>query len=122
MRKLGFILVGLIAALHVLIAGFEMFLWESKGPEVFTVLPADLYDDTAVLALNQGLYNGFLAAGLIWALLIKDRLWQWNVAVCFLLFVAVAGLVGAFSASMTILYVQFVPAAAALVLLWLSRD
>ena len=110
--------VGLIAALHLYIAWFEMFAWESQGPKVFRGFPRDMFAPTRAMAANQGLYNGFLAAGLIWSLFIGDPVWQVRVAVCFLLFVAVAGLFGAATASRRILYVQAVPALAALVLIW----
>jgi len=77
--------------LITIILVFEMFLWESRGPSVFTSFPADLFAPTKVMAANQGLYNGFLAAGLIWALLfIRDAAWKRNVALFFLSCVAVA--------------------------------
>ena len=122
MRIAGMILVVLIAAIHVYIAYFEMFAWETRGPEVFTVLPADLFTPTVAMAANQGLYNAFLAAGLIWSLLIRDRVWQLNVATCFLLFVLAAGVFGAATVSLRILFVQAVPATLALTLLWLGRQ
>jgi putative membrane protein len=108
------ILIGLIAALHLYILWFEMFAWESRGPRVFRSMPPDLFPKTRAMAANQGLYNGFLAAGLIWSLFISDPDWQRNVAVCFLIFVLVAGVYGALTASRRILYVQAVPAAVAL--------
>ncbi|UYV36354.1 DUF1304 domain-containing protein [Rhodobacteraceae bacterium D3-12] len=114
------ILVALIAVLHLYIAWFEMMAWESKGPKVFREFPRDLFAPTKAMAANQGLYNGFLAAGLIWSLLISDPLWARNVATCFLLFVLVAGLFGAATASRRILYVQAVPAALALLAVWLA--
>ena len=107
-------LVGLIAALHAYILWFEMFAWESRGPRVFSSLPAELFAPTTAMAANQGLYNGFLAAGLIWALLIKDAAWARNVATFFLLCVLVAGVFGAVTVSTSILFVQTVPAALAL--------
>lgn len=121
-RRLALILVGLIAALHFYIAYFEMFAWEERGPAVFPDFPPDLFSQTVVLALNQGLYNGFLAVGLVWSLLIKDRQWQENVALCFLLFVAIAGIVGAASASPRILMIQTLPAAVAMLLLFVARQ
>ena len=109
------ILIGLIAALHLFILWFEMFAWESRGPKIFRSFPPDLFAPTKAMAANQGLYNGFLAAGLIWALVIPDPDWQRYVAVCFLMFVLVAGVYGAMTASRRILYVQAVPALIALV-------
>lgn len=109
------VLIGLVAIIHSYILVFEMFLWESRGPKVFTSFPADLFAPTKVLAANQGLYNGFLAAGLFWALFfIKDVTWKRNVACFFLACVAVAGLYGAMTASMNIIFVQTVPAVLAL--------
>ncbi len=116
MSGLAMVVVGLIAVLHLYIAWFEMFAWESRGPKVFRDFPRDLFAPTKVLAGNQGLYNAFLSAGLIWALFIGDPVWAANVATCFLLFVLVAGIYGAMTASRRILYVQAVPAALALAL------
>ncbi len=114
MNTVAMILIGVIAALHLYILWFEMFAWESRGPRIFRDFPPNLFAPTKVMAANQGLYNGFLAAGLIWALVIRDPDWQRNVAVCFLLFVLVAGVYGAMTASRRILYVQAFPALIAL--------
>lgn len=109
------LLIGLVALIHTYILVFEMFLWESRGPKVFTSFPADLFAPTKVLAANQGLYNGFLAAGLFWALFfIKDQTWKRNVVYFFLACVAIAGLYGAMTASMNIIFVQTVPAVLAI--------
>ena len=108
------ILIGLIAALHAYIMWFEIFAWESRGPRIFTSLPADLFGPTTAMAANQGLYNGFLAAGLIWALVIRDAHWARNVATFFLVCIAVAGIFGAVTVSPSILIVQTVPACLAL--------
>ena len=116
MSILAMILIALIAALHVYILWFEMFAWESRGPKIFRQFPKDLFAPTKAMAANQGLYNGFLAAGLIWSLFIGDAAWAQNVAVFFLLCVLVAGVYGAMTASKRILYVQAVPAAVALLL------
>ncbi len=112
------IVVALIAILHLYIAWFEMFAWVSRGPKVFKDFPKDLFEPTKALAANQGLYNAFLAAGLIWSLFIQDPVWQPHIATCFLLFVAVAGLYGAATASKRILYVQTVPAVIGLLLIY----
>ena len=111
MGTIGVILVVAIAALHVYIMFFEMFQWTSRGQRIFTNFPKDLFEPTKAMAANQGLYNGFLAAGLIWALFIQDPLWQTNVATCFLIFVFVAGAYGAATVSKKILFVQAIPAA-----------
>ena len=113
------ILTGLVAALHFYIAWFEIFAWETRGPRIFSTLPAELFEPTTALAANQGIYNAFLAAGLVWALLIADRQWARNVAVCFLLFVGIAGVFGAVTVSPMIAAVQTLPAGLALTF-WLA--
>ncbi len=110
------VVVALIALIHVYIAIFEMFLWEQRGPKVFSSFDRDLFPKTVALAQNQGIYNAFLAAGLIWSLFISTDDWQRNVAVAFLLMVAVAGVVGALTAERRIAFVQTVPAVIGLVL------
>ena len=104
------ILIGVIAIFHIYILWMEMFAWTTRGKKVFRQIPADLFEKTKVLAANQGLYNGFLAAGLIWSLLIADPEWHKNVALFFLACVAVAGTYGAATASRKIFYVQALPA------------
>lgn len=121
LRLPALLLVGLIAAIHLYILWLEMFAWTTRGPKVFRSLPAELFPPTKTLAANQGLYNGFLAAGLIWTLLIADPVWQRYVGYFFLGCVAVAGLYGAATAGRRILFVQTLPAVLALVLLTLSR-
>ncbi len=120
MSILAMILVACIAALHVYIAWFEMCAWETRGPKVFSSFPAELFKPTKAMAANQGLYNGFLAAGLLWSLFIGDAAWQQSIAVFFLLCVAIAGIYGAMSVSKRILYVQAVPAGVALLLVLVS--
>ncbi|MEL7344113.1 MAG: DUF1304 domain-containing protein [Pseudomonadota bacterium] len=122
MRKLGLVLVALIAALHFYIAWFEMFAWTTRGPNVFDTFPPELFEQTIQLAANQGIYNAFLAAGLVWALLISDRQWQFNVAACFLIFVAIAGVVAAITIEIATGLPQFIPAIVALALLVASRS
>lgn len=104
------IIVALAALMHLYILWFEMFAWTSRGPKLFKSLDRNLFEPTKTLAANQGLYNGFLAAGLIWSLLIGDPVWQINVALCFLIFVAVAGIYGAATAERRIFFVQALPA------------
>ncbi|TPG67495.1 DUF1304 domain-containing protein [Hymenobacter nivis] len=110
------LLTGAIAAMHLCILWLEMFAWTTQGPKIFRNFPAELFPATKAMAANQGLYNGFLAAGLGWALLIADPAWQRYVAYFFLGCVAVAGLYGAATSSRRILYVQTLPALVALVL------
>ena len=117
MSVLSTILVALIGLLHAYICWFEMFAWESRGPKVFASFPKDLFAPTKDMAANQGLYNGFLAAGLFWSLFIADAAWQFNVALFFLLCVLVAGLYGAKTVSKRILFVQAIPAGLAILTL-----
>lgn len=120
MKYAALAVTALIALLHFYIAWFEIFAWTTKGPEVFSTFPADLFEPTTAMAANQGIYNAFLAAGLSWSLLIRDAKWQTNVAVCFLIFVAVAGIFGAVTVTPKTLIIQTIPAAIALILhiLW----
>jgi putative membrane protein len=115
------ILIALVALEHLYIMYFEMFAWETIGKRTFKSLPAELFRPTRALAANQGLYNGFLAAGLIWSLFISDPEWSRNVAVFFLGCVIVAGVFGAATAGKKIFYVQALPAIIALVVLLLGR-
>ena len=87
-----------------------MFVWTTRAKKVFKTIPEDQFEKTKVMAANQGLYNGILAAGLIWSLIISDASWSSNVALFFLGCVLVAGLYGAFTVSKRIFYVQSVPA------------
>lgn len=121
MRIAVMILIAGIALLHLYIAWFEMFAWETRGPQVFTTFPDELFGQTVQMAANQGLYNAFLAAGLLWSLLVKDRNWQVNIAACFLIFVAAAGMFGAVTVTLKTLVIQTIPAVLALVLLYQSR-
>ncbi|MCB0641875.1 MAG: DUF1304 domain-containing protein [Phaeodactylibacter sp.] len=110
------ILIGIIAALHLYFLWLEMFAWTTRGPKVFRQFPKEFFEPTKALAANQGLYNGFLVAGLVWTFFIKDPIWQQHVAVFFLTCVAVAGLYGAWTADRKIFWVQGLPALIALAL------
>jgi putative membrane protein len=117
------ILVTLVAALHVYFMVLEMFFWTKPlGLRTFHNTPekAAKAQDSAVLAANQGLYNGFLAAGLIWGLVQAVPDFAFQIKVFFLLCVIVAGAYGAATVSRKILRIQAAPAALALVLLWLA--
>ena len=110
MRIIALLLVAIVALSHVAFLILEMFYWNTPvGYQVFGTTP-DFAAASAVLAANQGLYNGFLAAGLLWGLLSGRR----DVKAFFLLCVIVAGVYGGLSAKMSILYVQGAPALAAL--------
>lgn len=115
------ILIVLIAVEHLYFLYFEMFAWETIGRKTFRSLPAEIFTPTKALAANQGLYNGFLAAGLIWSRLISDSEWSNNVALFFLICVAVAGIYGGITASRKIFYVQAVPALVAIALVILTQ-
>ena len=104
------IIIGLVALFHLYIMWFEMFAWTTRGPKVFRNFPKDLFPKTTALAANQGLYNGFLAAGLIWTFFISDEIWRTNIALFFLSCVAVAGIYGALTADKKIFFVQALPA------------
>jgi putative membrane protein len=113
------ILIALVALLHLWFLTLEMFLWRGPiGRKTFGN-SQQRADDTAVLAANQGLYNGFLAAGLVWSLLASDPLAR-PLRLFFLGCVLVAGLYGAATASRKILFVQALPGAVALAAVLLS--
>jgi putative membrane protein len=103
------VLVGLVAALHGYILVLEMFLWRTPRARAAFGTTPEFADATAVLAANQGLYNGFLAAGLCWGLLAPDPVGR-QATLFFLACVAIAGLYGAATSSRRILVVQTVPA------------
>jgi putative membrane protein len=110
MRIIALLLVAIVMLSHVGFLVLEMFYWNDPvGQRVFGTTP-EFASQSAVLAANQGLYNGFLAAGLLWGLLSGRR----DVKVFFLACVMVAGVYGGLSAKMSILYVQGAPALAAL--------
>jgi putative membrane protein len=110
MSIIATILIAFIALEHIYILYMEMFAWTTLGKKTFRSLDPSLFEPTKTLAANQGLYNGFLSAGLIWSLLISDSEWHLNVALFFLLCVAVAGIYGAMTAGKRIFYVQAMPA------------
>ncbi len=111
-------LIALIALLHVYILVLEMFLWEKPaGLRAFRNTP-EKAALTRVLAANQGLYNGFLAAGLLWGLWLGTE--GTPVELFFLICIAIAGVFGAATAAKKIIYIQTLPALVAIVCLWLG--
>ncbi|MFL0354169.1 DUF1304 domain-containing protein [Xanthomarina sp. GH4-25] len=102
------ILIALIALEHFYFLILEMFLWTTpKGIKAFGLKTKEFAEDTKVLAANQGLYNGFLAAGLIFSLLIKDP----KTTIFFLVCVTIAGIYGAYSTKkIKLFYLQSIPA------------
>ncbi len=116
MHALATVLVALVGLVHVYILMLEMFWWTTpKGRKAFGLTP-EFAEASKVLAANQGLYNGFLAAGLFWGLARADVPAQFFFLGC----VFVAGLYGAATASRRILIVQSLPAALAAAALWLA--
>ena len=117
MSILANILVALVAVLHLGFLALEMFFWDHPfGRKRFGMTP-EYSKASATLAANQGLYNGFLAAGLIWGLIIAST----PVKIFFLICVVIAGIYGGLTARRTILYIQAIPGLLALIAVYLSR-
>lgn len=117
MNLVAAILVVLVAALHLGFLALEMFFWDHPfGRKRFKMTP-EYSKASASLAANQGLYNGFLAAGLIWGLLNGDA----SIKIFFLICVVIAGIYGGLTARRTIFYVQALPGLIAVLFVYLSR-
>ena len=117
MLLLANLLVGLVALLHIGFLALEMFFWDHPvGRKRFGLTPA-FAKESKTLAANQGLYNGFLAAGLIWGLVLDST----PIKIFFLICVLIAGIFGGFTARRTILYIQALPALLALIAVYLAR-
>ena len=120
MQNIATIATALVALLHIYILYLEMFLWNTpKGRKAFGLTP-EFAAASKVLAANQGLYNGFLAAGLIWGICLGPA--GQPIRIFFLCCVVVAGIYGAATASRKILFVQGIPGAMALTLVLLSKN
>ena len=116
MKLLANLLVGLVALCHVGFLVLEMFFWDHPiGQKVFNMTP-EVSASSAALAANQGLYNGFLAAGLVWALWSGRR----DLKVFFLCCVVIAGLFGGITAKTSIIFTQALPALIALIVVLVS--
>ncbi|MFE7860095.1 DUF1304 domain-containing protein [Streptomyces sp. NPDC057403] len=113
MATLADVLVALVAALHAYILVLEMFLWQKKPGKALHGFDPEMARVTAPMAANQGLYNGFLAAGLVWGLIAADPT-GYRAQVFFLSCVVVAGVCGALTANRRILFAQALPGALAL--------
>jgi putative membrane protein len=114
------VLVALMALLHVYILVLEMFLWTTpRGRRAFGTTP-EFAEQSKVLAANQGLYNGFLAAGLIWGLTLGPA--GYGIKLFFLGCILVAGLYGGFTATRKILFIQAIPAAISMGVLLLAAN
>lgn len=105
-------IIGIVALLHAYFFILEMFLWEKPAGRKSFRTTAEFAAQSKTLAANQGLYNGFLAAGLVWSLFAGDA-----VKIFFLSCVIIAGIFGAFTVSKRIFYIQALPALIGLVLL-----
>ncbi|MEP7041781.1 MAG: DUF1304 domain-containing protein [Dokdonella sp.] len=115
MHAITNILIGLVALLHLYFLVLEMFLWDTPyGRKTFRMTP-EFSVASKTLAANQGLYNGFLAAGLIWGLALGGE--GWHVEIFFLCCVIVAGLYGGWTVNRKIFFVQALPALVALIAL-----
>ncbi|WP_209576541.1 MULTISPECIES: DUF1304 domain-containing protein [unclassified Sphingobacterium] len=122
MNNLANVLTALVLLEHVYIVWMEMFAWETAGKRSFgKALPAELFKPTKGLAANQGLYNGFLVAGLAWSFFITDPVWSEHVRLFFLGCVLVAGIFGGITSSKKIFIVQGLPALLALLAVILSK-
>ena len=110
-------LIALVAFEHIYFLILEMFFWtKPKGIKTFGLKSKEFAENTKVLAANQGLYNGFLAAGLLYSIVAKDN----NASIFFLVCVIIAGIYGAYSTNkIRLFYVQAVPAILALILMFL---
>jgi len=121
METIRKILIALVAVAHLYFLWMEMFAWQTSGKKAFKdVIPDEMFMKTKVMAANQGLYNGFLAAGLIWTLFIKDVIWSENISLFFLGCVIIAGIYGAITISKKIFFIQSIPALIAVLFLLLS--
>ena len=114
------VIIGLIATIHFYILWFEMFAWTSRGPEIFKSLPKEIFEPTSAIAANQGLYNGFLAIGLVWTYFITDRIWKKKISIFFLGCITLAGIYGTFTIETKILFIQTIPAIIAITFVLLS--
>ncbi|MDM1074174.1 DUF1304 domain-containing protein [Empedobacter brevis] len=122
MQAIATILTIIVTVEHLYILWMEMFAWETTGKKVFgKSLPNELFRPTKRLAANQGLYNGFLAVGLIWSFLIENTEWSFNIRLFFLGCVVVAGVFGAVTASKKIFFVQALPALLAILVTIISK-
>jgi len=111
------LLLGLMALQHFFFLWLEMFAWTTYAPQVFRGFPKEFFGKTKSMAANQGLYNGFLAAGLVWAMFSHDPEFAKQLGVFFAGCVAAAGIYGGFSVQRTIFFVQGLPALLTLLLL-----
>lgn len=115
MQLISKIFIAIVAIEHLYILWLEMFVWTTRGKKVFRTIPPDMFEKTKTLAANQGLYNGFLAGGLIWSLLIDNQQWSQHIASFFLCCVLIAGIFGGITVHKSIFIKQGIPALLALI-------
>jgi putative membrane protein len=116
MATLANIVIAVVAILHLGFLVLEMFLWNHPFGRKTFKMTKEVSESSATLAANQGLYNGFLAAGLIWGLISGE----FSVKLFFLICVFIAGIFGGITAKRSILYLQALPALLGLILLYIS--
>ena len=119
MRTAAIVATALVALLHLWFLVLEMFLWTKPAGRRAFGTTREFAEASRVLAANQGLYNGFLAAGLLWGIWLGHA--GHHIRIFFLACVIAAGVFGAATANRKILWVQAAPAAVALALLLLAR-
>ncbi|MEO6191150.1 MAG: DUF1304 domain-containing protein [Saprospiraceae bacterium] len=116
-------LIAFIILEHFYFLYLEMIAWETAGKKAFKgVLKDELFKPTKGLAANQGLYNGFLACGLLWSFFIKDVEWSNNIRTFFLTCISIAGIFGGITASKKIFFIQALPALISLIILVLFKS
>jgi len=121
MEIIASILTAVVAIEHCYILWMEMFAWETAGKKTFKSLPKDLFTPTKALAANQGLYNGFLIAGLIWSFLIENHEWSCNIRLFFLGCITVAGIFGGITSGKKIFFLQGIPALITMLFVFLTK-
>lgn len=120
MSLISKVLIALIALEHIYILYIEMFAWTTLGKKISPQSRTDFYTITKSMAANQGLYNAFIVAGLIWSLIIKDPLWSHNIGLFFTACIFIAGSFGGLTTSKGIFLKQGLPALITLVALILT--
>jgi len=117
MTTVANLLIAIVALLHLGFLALEMFFWDHPVGRKRFGMTAEYSKASATLAANQGLYNGFLAAGLVWGLFSGD----FSVKIFFLVCVVIAGIYGGFTAKRSILYIQALPGLLALLAVYLAQ-
>ncbi|CAL2107124.1 putative membrane protein [Tenacibaculum sp. 190524A02b] len=112
------ILIVFVSIIHLYTFYLQSFVWKTKGKKVFKKHPESYFEISEKLAFNQGIYNAFLAVGLLWTFFISSNQWAYNIALFFLSFIAVAGVIGSItSGEKSIFFIQSLPAFIAIILI-----